>query len=80
MKNKKNVAAEDQEMLARFKNEIKDEARQDKEQKNMAKKAVRVFMTNPKHRLAMSRKLINGSASDLLGYEAAVDHLCSTSI
>jgi hypothetical protein len=56
VKNKKNVAAEDQEMLARFKNEIKDEARQDKEQKNMAKKAVRVFMTNPKHRLAMSRK------------------------
>lgn len=67
-------------MLARFKNEIKDEARQDKEQKNMAKKAIRVFMTNPKHRLAMSRKQISGSASDLLGYEAAVDHLCPINI
>lgn len=62
------------EELAKFKANIKDAVKQEDSQKKMTKKAVRVYMTNPRHRLALTRGT-SSAASDLLGYEASCDHL-----
>lgn len=40
----------------------------------MTKKSVRVYMNNPKHRLAITRNQ-SSAVSELLGFESACDHL-----